>query len=153
MKKFYIYIYINNRKILLEGILSILEGNVLLSGVGGHAFSYEGCFNHSAGGNTPVNFPGWAEYGVDSVEECLEHCLNQSKSYFGITDSDCPSAGKQADCHCGERLPTEQYQDDACRDCIDNDGKEYHCGKCGWNLDVYRIHQSKMFMLLILCRW
>ena len=75
--------------------------------------------------------------------------MKKRKPYFGITDSDCPRSGTQADCHCGESLPTEKYEDGVCRDCNGVDGKKYHCGKSGWNLDVYRIHQGKMFVLLI----
>ena len=76
----------------------------------------------------------------------------QNKLFFGITDSGCkPSEksedGKQADCHCGDVLPTDKYEEGTCNLCNDKDGQQYHCGKCGWKLDVYKIH-SKIFLLL-----
>ena len=132
--------------IIIIIIIIIIINSYRTGGVGSN-FTYEGCFNQEAGGDTPDNFPDSGEYGVDSAEECWEHCAAQGKPYFGITDSDCPGMGKQADCHCGESLPTEQYEDDVCSDCVDTDGKEYHCGKCGWKLDVYHINQGKLLLL------
>ena len=110
-------------------------------------FTYVGCFNHEAGGNVDNNFLDSLEYGVDSAGECWESCKDQGWKYFGITDSDCAGAGKQADCHCGMTLPTEQYDIEECLKCTDSSGNEYHCGRCGWKLDIYEIRSGKRYPL------
>ena len=89
-------------------------------------FSYQGCFKHLAGGDVGGNFLEVMEIGVDSAEECFKYCKGTGFNYFCISDSDCPDRGKQADCQCGDSLPTEKYAADECANCIDKNGKEYH---------------------------
>ena len=104
-----------------------------------------GCFNHRAGGNIKQNFLEDIEYGINSASDCWDQCKDQGWSYFGITDSDCADSGAQADCHCGMILPTYQYDAQECLNCTDLSGNEYHCGACGWRLDVYKIPLSKFY--------
>ena len=85
------------------------------------------------------DFPDGTGFGVYNSEECFTHCNSFSAQYFGITDSDgCANGGKQADCYCGMNLPADKLEGDQCLNCTDINGNEYHCGSCGWKLDVYR---------------
>lgn len=76
-------------------------------------YPYMGCYNHdSSNSNTPSNFPDSEEAYTMNLSDCAEKCSGYK--YFGLTDSDCVGTGGVADCHCGDEIPYESRDEDAC---------------------------------------